>query len=116
MDWNYDQAERATGINSESWRLWEKSRRHCSDVAGVARKIQAATGLSYQWLMLGGPLEEEVPMPQPPVGPAGLEPATYGLGVRKFSREDECIVIPLRRETANIIPMPARAGVREIAA
>jgi hypothetical protein len=75
MDWNYDQAERSTGINSESWRVWEKGRRHCSDVAGVARKIQAATGLSYQWLMLGGPLEEEAPMPEPPAwAPRGSNP------------------------------------------
>jgi hypothetical protein len=43
MGWNYDQAQAATGVGSESWRQWEKGLRHCSDVIGVSKKIAAAT-------------------------------------------------------------------------
>jgi transcriptional regulator with XRE-family HTH domain len=61
MGWNYDQAEAATNISSESWRLWEKGQRHCSDVIGVSRKIAEVTPYDQTWLALGGPLAEEEP-------------------------------------------------------
>lgn len=56
MGWNYDQAQLATGINSETWRLWEKGQRKCADLETASRKISEATGLSYRWLMIGGEL------------------------------------------------------------
>lgn len=59
MGWNYDQAAAATGINSETWRLWEKGKRRCTDVVGVAAKITKATGYSSQWLVMGGALGPE---------------------------------------------------------
>lgn len=66
MGWNYDQAEAATGISSESWRLWEKGQRHCTDVIGVSRKIAQVTPYDQSWLALGGPLSaEETPAPRP---------------------------------------------------
>ena len=57
MGWNYDQAERATGINSETWRLWEKGKRRCTDIEAASRQVSRATGFSYEWLMIGGPLD-----------------------------------------------------------
>ena len=56
MGWNYDQAARETGLNSETWRLWEKRKRRCNDIEAVSRRVAAVTGISYKWLMVGGPL------------------------------------------------------------
>lgn len=56
MTWNYDQAEKATGINSETWRLWEKGARRCSDVETVAAVIADSTGFDRRWILAGGPL------------------------------------------------------------
>lgn len=56
MGWNYDQAAKATGIGSETWRLWEKRKRQCTTLEQTCRKIADATGFSYEWLMIGGPL------------------------------------------------------------
>lgn len=64
MGWNYDQAETATGISSENWRLWEKGRR-CTDVIGVSRRIAAVTDYDQTWLALGGPLAVEDQTPPP---------------------------------------------------
>lgn len=66
MGWNYDQAEIATGVGSESWRLWERGLRRCTDVIGVSKKIADATGFDQSWLALGGPLAEETDLPTPP--------------------------------------------------
>jgi transcriptional regulator with XRE-family HTH domain len=66
MGWNYDQAEAATGVGSESWRLWERGLRRCTDVIGVSRKIAEATGFDQGWLALGGPLSMELESPHPP--------------------------------------------------
>lgn len=63
MGWNYDEAERATGVGSESWRLWEKGERRCSDVIGVSRRIADATDFDQTWLALGGPLAAEEVVP-----------------------------------------------------
>lgn len=59
--WNYDQAAAATGIGSETWRLWEKRKRHCTTLEVTCRKIAAATGFSYEWLMVGGTLADPTP-------------------------------------------------------
>jgi hypothetical protein len=59
MGWNYDQAQAATGVGSESWRQWEKGLRHCTDVIGVSRKIAEATPFDQTWLALGGPLSQD---------------------------------------------------------
>lgn len=56
MGWNYDQAQKATGINSETWRLWEKGDRRCSDIETATAKISAATGFDRTWLIAGGPM------------------------------------------------------------
>lgn len=61
MGWNYDQAARATGVNSETWRLWEKGRRHCTTLDSTCRQIAGVTGLSYEWLMIGGTLAAPPP-------------------------------------------------------
>lgn len=63
MGWNYDQAEAATGISSESWRLWEKGARHCSDVIGISARIAEVTPYDRAWLALGGPLTREEDTP-----------------------------------------------------
>ena len=62
MGWNYDQAQAATGVSSESWRLWERGR-HCTDVIGVSKKIAQVTDYDQTWLAFGGPLTEEEPHP-----------------------------------------------------
>lgn len=59
MGWNYDQAEAATGVGSESWRQWEKGLRHCTDVKSVSRKIAEVTPYDPVWLVMGGPLAAE---------------------------------------------------------
>lgn len=61
MGWNYDQAERATGINSETWRLWEKGKRRCTDIETASRQVSHATGFSFEWLMIGGALDSNGP-------------------------------------------------------
>lgn len=65
MGWNYDQAEAATGVGSESWRTWEKGTRHCSDVIGVSHRIAAVTPYDVNWLVFGGAMEAEVVVPSP---------------------------------------------------
>lgn len=57
MGWNYDQAERATGLNSETWRLWEKRKRRCTDIETASRAISGSSGISFEWLMIGGGLD-----------------------------------------------------------
>ncbi len=62
MGWNYAAAEKATGIGGETWRLWEKRKRHCTTLDVTCRRIAAVTGFSYEWLMVGGQLAP----PEPP--------------------------------------------------
>lgn len=69
MGWNYDQAQRETGINSETWRLWEKGKRHCTTLEDTCRVISAATGFSFEWLMVGGGLSPYIPPPKDTPGP-----------------------------------------------
>jgi hypothetical protein len=61
MGWNYDQAARATGVGSETWRTWEKGTRRCTDIVGVSARISEGTDgvVSRDWLILGGPLAQE---------------------------------------------------------
>jgi hypothetical protein len=59
MGWNYTEAQEATGIGAESWRLWEKGERRCSDVTAVAAAIAQVTPYSRTWLVMGGPLGKE---------------------------------------------------------
>lgn len=73
--WNYRQASKATGIGAETWRLWEKRERTCQDMQGVSRKINKATGISFEWLMIGGELAREGG-PDDGVRREGLEPPT----------------------------------------
>lgn len=73
MGWNYDQAQTATGINSETWRLWEKGKRHCTTMERTCRSIAAVTGFSYEWLMVGGRLAPYSP-PDTPIDPGPTNP------------------------------------------
>ena len=59
MGWNYEEAQEATGINAESWRLWEKGARNCSTKTEVAAVIAQVTPYSKQWIAFGGPLRKE---------------------------------------------------------
>lgn len=68
MGWNYEQAQAATGVGAESWRLWEKGQRHCTDIKEVSRKIAEVTPYDPAWLVMGGPLIPEEH------DPAGLRP------------------------------------------
>lgn len=79
MGWNYDQAETATGISSESWRTWEKGKRRCANVEGISRKLSEVTGFSYEWLMIGGPLAPQVP---DPTGTAASTGSSDTVGIR----------------------------------
>ena len=54
--WTADQAGRAVGVSGQAWRNWETGASRCTDLIGVARKIEAATGISWQWVAMGGPL------------------------------------------------------------
>lgn len=56
MGWNYHQAQKATGINNETWRLWEKGARRCSDIEHVSAVIASASGFDRTWLLAGGPM------------------------------------------------------------
>lgn len=59
MGWNYEEAQEATGIHAESWRLWEKGARNCSTKTDVAAAIAQVTPYSKEWIAFGGPLREE---------------------------------------------------------
>lgn len=59
MGWNYEEAQAATGIGSESWRQWEKGLRHCTDVIGVSKRISEVTPYDQTWLVFGGPLADD---------------------------------------------------------
>lgn len=80
MGWNYEEAQGATGVPAENWRLWEKGLRRCSDVTGVASAIAHVTPYSKTWLIMGGPLAEE-----------GDAPARYRQPARRSA------VTPIRR-------------------
>jgi hypothetical protein len=87
MGWNYDDAEAATGVGSESWRTWEKGIRRCSDVIGVSRKIADATGYDQTWLALGGPLSEATPLPPRGRRKTARQATVITEGRSSFSRE-----------------------------
>lgn len=91
MGWNYDQAARATGIGSETWRLWEKRKRHCTTLEQTCRTIEAATGFSYEWLMVGGALDAS------PTDPNGAPVMTGWRTRRKIKR----LIRPTRHELVN---------------
>src|SRR5438046_601958 len=55
--WNYEQAELATGVKAENWRLWEKNGRKPRDYEDVCARIAAGSGFSASWIMAGGPLK-----------------------------------------------------------
>lgn len=52
MGWNVKDAGELTGVGDVNWRNWEHGK-HPRNLEEVCRKIAAATGCSYQWLMLG---------------------------------------------------------------
>jgi hypothetical protein len=53
--WNHKQAAEKCGFDPETWRSWVRGRQP-HGLHQVARQIADATGYSYEWLMLGGPL------------------------------------------------------------
>lgn len=69
MGWNFHQAALATGLNAETWRLWEKRKRRCEDIETASAKIAQATGFSYEWLMIGGSLSPAPPPENRPTNP-----------------------------------------------
>lgn len=89
--WNYDQAAAATGIGSETWRLWEKRKRTCRTLDETCRQIADATGYSYEWLMVGGSLTS----PNPPHDTRPTNPCLSDGGV---------IVGPWRTDSQGDIP------------
>lgn len=52
MGWNVKDAGELTGVGDVNWRNWERGK-HPRNLEDVCRKIAAACGCSYQWLMLG---------------------------------------------------------------
>lgn len=52
---NVAKAARTCGLSDESWRQWEAGSSP-QNLEKVCRKIADATGYSFEWLMLGGPL------------------------------------------------------------
>lgn len=100
MGWNYEEAQAATGVGKESWRLWEKGERHCSDVPGVSRKIAAVTNYDLVWLVVGGPLvpeEEAAPRPHRVRSIGGYRPSTRRVKARST---DGCMT-STRRATSH---------------
>jgi len=65
MGWNYEEAQEATGVHAESWRLWEKGARNCSTKTDVAAAIAQVTPYSKEWIAFGGPLRAEVSPSRP---------------------------------------------------
>lgn len=53
--WNIATAAKTCGLSGESRRQWERGTSP-QRMEQVARKIADATGVSYVWLMTGGPL------------------------------------------------------------
>jgi hypothetical protein len=53
---NYKEAGELCGISGESWRRWENGEGSPRNLEQVCHKISTRTGLSYQWLIAGGPL------------------------------------------------------------
>lgn len=58
MGWNYTEAGKECGINATSWHNWEDGG-GCRQMHRIAHKIARRTGVSFTWLVAGGP------MPQP---------------------------------------------------
>lgn len=56
LGWNVLHAATVCGVNAESWRQWERTGRKPRDVLEISQRIASATGVSYEWLVLGGPL------------------------------------------------------------
>lgn len=55
---NISAAAAQCGLDDENWRRWEKGQLP-RDQGAVARKVAAATGFDYVWIMAGGPLRPE---------------------------------------------------------
>lgn len=77
MRWNRKDAQRATGIGAETWRLWETEERQCSTMEATCRKIAAVTGFSYEWLMVGGALDDPTRGPDTPMRDRPNNPCYY---------------------------------------
>lgn len=54
--WNVKRAATACGLDDQRWRNWEAGTNTPRDYPEVCRAISDALGISYEWLMLGGPL------------------------------------------------------------
>lgn len=53
--WNIQRAANECGISHTSWANYEANKQP-RDLAAVCRRVAAASGFSYTWLMIGGPL------------------------------------------------------------
>ena len=54
--WNVKRTALHCGLDDQTWRNWEAGKNPPRDMEAVCRQIAKATGISYQWLMIGGPL------------------------------------------------------------
>lgn len=53
MGWNVKEAARAAGVPGASWRLWEIDGANPRDKVATGKKIAAASGCDYLWLVHG---------------------------------------------------------------
>ena len=60
MDWNFREAAAAVGVSHQSWQNWE-SGKPCSTMEQTCERLAAATGFRYEWLMVGGALDNGGP-------------------------------------------------------
>lgn len=56
--WNYEDAERETGIKAQNWRLWERTERSPQRYEDVCAQIARGTGHNLDWIKAGGPLQK----------------------------------------------------------
>jgi transcriptional regulator with XRE-family HTH domain len=54
--WNVKRTADVCGLDDQRWRNWEAGTHRPQDYPSVCRQIAEALGISYEWLMLGGPL------------------------------------------------------------
>ena len=65
--WNVAKVARHCSISPSSWASWERGASP-HNIHDVCRKIVAATGCDYQWLLGGGPLRSTCSSPLTLVG------------------------------------------------
>ena len=54
--WNVARTAELCGLDDQRWRNWEAGRSRPRDYPLVCRQIAARTGVSFIWVLAGGPL------------------------------------------------------------